>query len=114
MQIIDTNQHDATEPPGHFGGLTLTEVIGPRDAEHITVQISRAPAGSGAEMHSHAESEQLFYILHGQLTVRTEDGESAVLAPGMGVYFAPLEGHATLNAGTAEVVAIVITSPHLS
>lgn len=111
MHLIDTSKVKPREPAGHFGGLTVVDVVDSVCARHLTVQISHNPVGSGGEMHSHEQSEQLFYVLQGELTVSTASGQSATLKPGMGVLFAPREAHATVNQGTEEVVAIVITSP---
>jgi quercetin dioxygenase-like cupin family protein len=113
MLVIDTNKADRFEPDGHFGGLTVKNILGPGNAEHLTIQLSHGPVGSGANMHSHEDSEQLFYVISGELTILTENGESKVLEPGMAAYLAPREGHATINKGNEDVVSIVITSPHL-
>lgn len=113
MIVVDTNEMEGVEPSGHFGGLTTVGVIGPDRAEHMAVQLSRAPVGSGAYLHAHEESEQIFFVLQGRLTMRTADGESVVLGPGMAAYFAPGEAHATENEGTEEVLSLVITSPQL-
>jgi quercetin dioxygenase-like cupin family protein len=111
--VIDTNKEPMFEPNGHFGGLTVKNVVGSQNTQHLTIQLSFGPAGSGAYMHSHELSEQLFYIIKGSLTMETDTGESVVIEPGMAAYFAPGEGHATRNNGNEEVISIVITSPHL-
>lgn len=111
MNIIDTNGAQGKEPDGHFGGLTTTEVVGQGSAKHLSVQLSRGPVGSGAFMHLHEESEQLFFVIGGELTISTDLGESVVLRPGMAAYLAPGEAHATKNNGNEAVVSLVITSP---
>ncbi len=113
MKVIDTNKTMAFEPDNHFGNLTVVDVLGPESSNHLTIQVSFGPVGSGSNMHSHEKSEQLFYIIHGRLTMIGESGEKVVLDPGMAAYLSPKEGHATLNEGNEGVVALVITSPHL-
>jgi quercetin dioxygenase-like cupin family protein len=113
MRIIDTNSSSSIEPEGHFGGLTTVDVIGPENAQYVTVQVSRGPVGSGAYLHLHEEAEQLFFVFKGELTMTTEAGDSVVLRPGMAAYFAPGEAHATKNNGTEEVLSLVITSPQI-
>lgn len=113
MLLIDTRNQDGVEPAGHFGGLTTIDVVGPVNARHMAIQLSRGPRGSGAFMHAHEESEQLFFVLSGKLLMRNADGESVTLEPGMAVYLAPNEAHATANEGEEDVISLVITAPQL-
>ncbi len=113
MLIVDIKDLEGIEPEGHFGGLTTAWVINSESAKHFTIQLSRAPVGSGAYLHSHEASEQIFFMLQGNLTMSTADGESVSLGPGMAAFFSPGEAHATENEGTEEVLSLVITSPPL-
>ncbi|HCC78513.1 MAG: hypothetical protein A2X25_09350 [Chloroflexi bacterium GWB2_49_20] len=113
MKVIDTNNKKAFKPDNHFGNLTVVDVLGPENSDHLTIQVSFGPVGSGSDMHSHEKSEQLFFILSGRLTMIGGDGEKEILSSGMAAYLSPKESHATLNEGEEGVVALVITSPHL-
>ena len=113
MQIADIKELQGNEPEGHFGGLTTAWIINPGNVNNFAVQLSRAPVGSGAFLHSHETSEQLFITVQGTMTMSTADGESVRLGPGMAAFFGPGEAHATKNEGTEEVLSIVITSPPL-
>lgn len=114
MYIVDIENLEGFEPEGHYGGLTTAWAISTENANNFTIQLSRAPAGSGAYMHSHETEEQIFFMLQGELTMSTEDGESVVLKAGMAALFEPGEAHATKNEGTEEVLSLVITSPPIT
>lgn len=113
MIVIDTNVLEGVEPKGHFGGLTTVDVINADQAGNMVVQLSRGPVNSGAYSHAHENAEQLFYVLEGRLTIRTSDGQSVVLKPGMAAFIPRGEVHATKNEGAEPVVSLVVTSPPL-
>ena len=113
MIVIDTNVLKGVEPKGHFGGLTTVDVINADQARNMVVQVSRGPVNSGAYSHAHADSEQLFFVLEGRLTIRTADGQSVVLKPGMAAFLPRGEAHATQNEGGEPVVSLIVTSPPL-
>ncbi|MCC7017379.1 MAG: cupin domain-containing protein [Rhodospirillales bacterium] len=106
--IIWRNDNPPTfTPPGHFGGLKVSDIV-PFAGKKFSVQVSKAPPGAGGEMHHHDSWEQVFYIIKGQLTFDTGK-ERFTLHEGQSVFFAPKDPHYTLNEGKQDSVSLVIT-----
>ena len=108
MRLFRGAEATKVEPDGHFGGLSVSDVV-PRDVgESFAVQLSYCPPGGGGEMHSHANDAQLFLVMQGELTLDTGD-DQFTLRSQEGVLFEPGETHATLNESDADSVSIVVT-----
>ena len=108
MRLFRGAEATKVEPDGHFGGLSVSDVV-PRDVgESFAVQLSYCPPGGGGEMHSHADDSQLFLVMQGELTFDTGD-DQFTLRSQEGVLFEPREKHATLNESDADSVSIVVT-----
>jgi uncharacterized cupin superfamily protein len=71
-------------------------------------QTTLAPGGETALLHRHSKQDELVYILEGEATLVTDDGE-AVLRPGMCAGF-PANGraHQLVNRSGADVVYLEI------
>jgi len=93
---------------GHPGGVSRV-VLGPGarherrpaalDAERLIIHTNEyAPGGSSGEAHAHADQEQAFYILEGEMEVTV--GEKTYLAgPGDCVFLPRDVPHCHRNAG---------------
>ncbi|RFU38023.1 cupin domain-containing protein [Actinomadura logoneensis] len=68
------------------------------------------PGIVGARPHVHEQHDEYFYVLDGELTLHTGDGETSV---GPGHLLAALRGtaHGFRNAGTAPVRALCLYTP---
>ncbi len=82
----------------HLFKLTATQTEGRFGLEEFTI----APATLGARPHIHRAHDEYFYVLDGELTVATEDGEVVL---GTGDLAAALRGsvHGFRNASTGTV-----------
>ena len=110
MRLFRATSAPMIEPTGHFGGLVVADVV-PRDGAHgFSVQLSYCPPGGGGQKHFHADDEQLFLVIEGELTFDTAEG-SFTLGPQEGVLFMPGEEHATLNESAADSISVVVTVP---
>jgi uncharacterized cupin superfamily protein len=70
-----------------------------------------APGDSfGFGYHRHPDQEEVFYVLEGEATFETEDGEVTVGA-GEAARFAPGEWQLGHNAGEERVVALALGAP---
>ena len=71
-------------------------------------QTTLAPGGETALLHRHSKQDELVYILEGEATLVTDDGE-AVLRPGMCAGF-PAKGraHQLVNRSDADVIYLEI------
>jgi quercetin dioxygenase-like cupin family protein len=108
MDIWRRSSADYVEPPGHFGGLTLSDVV-PRNVGGIfSIQESVAPPGAGGHSHHHEREAQLFMVIVGELTFDT-GSDRFTLQEGEAVLFPPFEPHATVNEGAGDSVSVVVT-----
>ena len=81
-------------------------------AEHLALNHYELAPGEtfGFGYHRHADQEELFYVLEGEATFETEDGDVTVGA-GEAIRFAPGEWQLGRNAGDERVVALAIGAP---
>jgi quercetin dioxygenase-like cupin family protein len=96
------------EPPGHFGGLHLADIVTRELGANFSIQESVAPPGAGGHSHHHEAEAQLFLVIKGVLTFDTGP-DRFTLHEGEAVLFQPLEPHATVNDGSGDSVSVVIT-----
>jgi quercetin dioxygenase-like cupin family protein len=108
MKIWKEGASPRFEPAGHFGHLTVADVVTKAESGNFAIQVSRCPPGGGGEMHWHDSDAQLFFVVEGDLEFDTGT-EKTVLQAGQGILFEPGEQHATLNTGPRDSVTIVIT-----
>ncbi|MGH2450875.1 MAG: cupin domain-containing protein [Candidatus Limnocylindria bacterium] len=109
MRIYRSESAEMIEPPGHFGGLTITDVVDEATGGNFRVQLSVCPPGSGGERHAHDDEKQLFVIVRGQLSFFLDGQEPFTLRERDGVLLSPGEYHATKNESDEETVALVVT-----
>jgi quercetin dioxygenase-like cupin family protein len=69
-------QHIAAAGVEHLFALTSSETSGRFALEHFTVP----PSVVGARGHVHGSHDEYFYVLEGQLTVLTDEGETILEA----------------------------------
>jgi quercetin dioxygenase-like cupin family protein len=109
VRIYSPDNAARFEPPGHFGGLEVSDVVARRVGESFSVQLSYCPPGGGGRVHAHETDAQLFLLVEGSLTFET-NGRRFTLGPGEGVLFEPGEPHATINESEASSVSVVVTA----
>jgi mannose-6-phosphate isomerase-like protein (cupin superfamily) len=105
----------------------MSELVSTESAEHYTwgdgcngwfllksagfhVIEERMPPGAAEQRHYHSRSEQLFYVLKGELTMRIE-GRLLRAKAREAVRVANGEVHQAANEGSAEVEFLVISCP---
>jgi len=88
---------------------SLSNALG---AEHVAVNHYELAPGEafGFGYHRHADQEELFYIIEGEATFETEDGDVTVGA-GEAIRFAPGEWQWGRNEGDERVIALAIGAP---
>ena len=107
MRIWTKDDATWATPPGHFGGLTVADIV-PFAGRNFSVQVSVAPPVGGGERHHHETWAQVFYVVAGELTFDTGE-RRFTLRQGESVLFEPGDPHLTLNEGAGESVSLVIT-----
>lgn len=80
-----------------------------KDAEVHVIE-ERMPPGTEEQPHRHQRSRQLFYVLHGELTMRV-DGADLKMRQGEAVEIEPGLRHQARNDSTDEVSFLVISAP---
>jgi quercetin dioxygenase-like cupin family protein len=108
MRIWQAGDAAGKEPPGHYGGLRVADVVARGESGEWSVQLSICPPGGGGEKHAHEHDAQLFYVLTGELTFDV-GARRFTLRPGEAVLFEPREAHATHNHGAEESRSLVVT-----
>jgi mannose-6-phosphate isomerase-like protein (cupin superfamily) len=78
-------------------------------SEALSVIQERVPAGAGEVMHIHEHAPQFFYVLEGQGTMVTGDGE-ITLQRGSGLEVPAGVPHHCCNRSAADVVFLVVSS----
>jgi quercetin dioxygenase-like cupin family protein len=107
MQIYRADTATKAEPPGHFGGLEVSDVVAD-ERSTLRVQLSYCPPGGGGERHAHETDAQLFLIARGELSFDAGD-ERFRLGERDAVLFESGEPHATFNDSDEESIAVVVT-----
>ena len=81
------------------------------DTERFTLGIIDFAAGRELEAHVHADEDDAFYILEGELTFELGDGEEVAAPPGTFVLVPPGVPHAFTNHGSTPVRMLNIHAP---
>jgi mannose-6-phosphate isomerase-like protein (cupin superfamily) len=98
-------------PPGQGHRLGNVEFLArTRDTPRFTFGIIEIAAGRVLEEHVHADEDDAFYILDGEMTF-TFDGEEAAAPPGTFVLVPPGVRHGFRNGGDVPVRMLNIHAP---
>jgi uncharacterized cupin superfamily protein len=91
---------------------SLTKALG---AEDVSMNYYELEPGESFAFgyHRHEGQEEVFYVIEGEATFETEDGETAVAA-GEAVRFAPGEWQQGWNRGDGPVKALALGAPQES
>lgn len=108
MHIYRATTAQRFEPPGHYGHLEVSDVVGDEQKVAFKTQLSFCPPGGGGDMHDHADQDQLFIVITGELTFDT-GGERFTLKEQEAVLFHAGDPHFTVNESDRESVSVVIT-----
>ena len=113
MKLITENEGKVFNPPLH-AGVTSREIVGvDMPAQQVTFHMSTiAPEGGGSELDTHPTSEQIFYVLSGQVKFLGQ-GTEVIARTGQAVFIPAGEPHASINEGDVNAVCLVVTAPPL-
>jgi uncharacterized cupin superfamily protein len=103
IEAVETGDRPGTTVRG------LSEALGTTDVaiNHYRLEPGEAFAGG---MHTHMDQEEVFYVVEGEATFETQEGEFAV-APGEAVRFAPGDYQRGRNDGDGPVEALALGAP---
>lgn len=108
MHLWDSAQHDWFTPDGHYGDLSVSNVVPWETGQNFLVQRSHLAPGSGKPLHTHDDAAQLYVVLEGQLRFDTGT-EQLVRRPGQAVLFEVGDPHAIHNDTEELGVVMVVT-----
>jgi quercetin dioxygenase-like cupin family protein len=106
-KIVRKNEATRYEAPGHFDVRT-TRLHNPVDVNDgkIVMGLSHFLPGGGCEFGSNAK-ESIYYIVSGQMTLKTED-EETILFAGDSFHCGPNTKKSAINSGTESCQMLVV------
>lgn len=110
-KITRINESYTYEAPGHFGCLT-TRLHDPQDVNDgaVIVGLTHFLPGGGTDLGNNA-MESVYYIVEGEMTLKTDDGET-VLQAGDSFHCGPGTNKCVKNTGTSSAKMLVaLTAP---
>jgi len=107
MKIVRATEVYKYEAPGHFDVRTL-RIHNPADVKdgQVTMGISHFLPEGGADF-AVAKFEMVYYIVSGEMTVTTDDGEY-VLGAGDSIHIAAGEGRGSKNNTKSPATMLVV------
>lgn len=108
MRFWDSEETDWFTPPGHYGDLSVSNIVPWEAAGNFQVQRTRLSPGSGKALHSHDDASQLYVVLEGELRFDTGT-EQFVRRAGQAVLFEVSDPHAIENETDEPGTVMVVT-----
>ncbi len=110
-RVIDATTVDWIEPPGHEGSYSKL-LVNPENSEtqYLDVRVSITRPQGAIEPHSHAEAENVYYVIQGTGVIDL-DGVRQLVRPGIAVFIAPGVRHALYNTGFENLVTLFVGCP---
>jgi mannose-6-phosphate isomerase-like protein (cupin superfamily) len=95
-----------------YGRGTAEQLVDGRlGASQVDFHVNTILAGSApGPYHLHNDVENVYYVLHGRVRIRTEDGEREI-GPGDAVFFPRGVAHSATNVGPDDARVIEIYAP---
>ena len=110
VKIIDPEEMEGYSPLGH-NAVVNKQMVGKNiGSSKMNAALGRMAPGGLTEMHSHDNSEQFHYVLKGEVTITSPDGNFK-LAEGRGCWSAAGELHGMLNETSQDSIYLVFTAP---
>lgn len=114
MQVYRKGTGIKYTPFNHFG--MSTQVIFNPDcgSEQANITLSTLPKGSGSNPEVHPDSDQIFYMVKGEMCIRSEGDLQYVIAEGDAILIKAGDIHAVINETEEDCSFVSITVPPLS
>ncbi|MHC4177793.1 MAG: cupin domain-containing protein [Planctomycetota bacterium] len=93
-------------------GSEIRELLAARNSciRNQTLAEARLPAGGATTPHHHVETEEIYYILHGQGSMRVGE-ETRRVGPGDAIAIPPGASHQITNTGTEPLKFLCCCAP---
>lgn len=111
MKLITAAEARTWTPGGHAQAVSRQIVNPSNGAQNVAVHVSTIAPGGRSQLERHPQSEQVFFVLSGELTFLDAEQNELVAGAGAAVFVPVNDPHATVNRGTTDAVCLVITAP---
>ena len=113
MKVYRKGTGETYTPFSHFD-MTTQVVFNPESgSQHANVTLSTIPKGAGSEDETHDHSDQIFYIIKGEMKISANGKLLQVLHPGDGLLVEAGDVHAVANDSEEDCVFCCVTVPPL-
>ena len=111
MKLVNVATNPVVPTPDHTGA-TAQEIAGPiAGAKKCIVKLGVFEPGGESIFHIHPRSEQILYVLEGELTFMDGQRNKITARPGQALFVSIGEEHAAFNLGSEKAVYVAVTAP---
>jgi len=111
MVVVRKGTGDKFVPPGHEK-MEARKLFGPENGSHgATIHLSTLQPGGGMGEEVHESSDQVFYVLSGDIVAISKGEQVASLQTGDGIHIEAGEPHAFRNEGQDPCMLYILTVP---
>ncbi len=111
MKLVDVANNPVVAIPDHTKAFAQ-EIAGPMiGAKTVVFKKGVFEPGGDSTFHIHPKSEQMLYVLEGELTFVDGNGNKMTAGPGQAIFVPIGENHAAFNYGQVKAVYIAVTAP---
>lgn len=113
MKIYKQGTGKKYTPFNHFG-MTTEAVFNPElGSKHVNITISTIPKGAGSDDEVHENSDQIFYVMSGIMSVFCEGKLLHTVEKGNAIMIEAGDVHAVMNESDEDLVFYAVTAPPL-
>ncbi len=113
VKMIDPEVLEGYSPPGH-NAVVNKQMVGKKTGSvRMNAALGRMAPGGLTEIHSHENAEQFHYVLKGEITITSPDGNFK-LTEGRACWSGAGEPHGMMNETAQEITYLVFTAPAIS
>ena len=114
MGVVRKNKGEKFVPPGH-DKMEAQKLFGPENGSlGATIHLSTLQPGGGMGEEVHENSDQVFYVLSGNIVASSKGEQIATLQAGDGIHLEAGERHAFRNEGEDPCILYILTVPPLA
>ena len=108
-KVVDPEEQKGYTPPNHNKVINKQIISKDMGSLKMGAAMGRMAPGGLTEMHTHESAEQLHYVLEGEVTIMSPDGNFK-LTKGKAVWTPAGEAHGMMNETDEDIVYLVFTT----
>ena len=114
MVVVRKDKGDKFVPAGH-DKMEARKLFGPENGSYgATIHLSTLQSGGGMVEEVHETSDQVFYVLAGNIAAISKGKQIAALQAGDGIHIEAGEPHSFRNEGQNPCILYILTVPPLA